>query len=103
MVNKQQAANFRFLSVNLVVYDVNLLHMHHLMYEHFSKPLKTNTTVQHRSTRRDKYYSIRLYCHAVRDVEQRAGLDFFRTLPDDVEARVEGTVDGALVQELLGK
>lgn len=40
---------------------------------------------------------------SVRDVEQRAKLDFFWTLPDDVEARVEGTVDGALVQELLGK
>ncbi|WP_243838128.1 hypothetical protein [Nitratidesulfovibrio liaohensis] len=39
----------------------------------------------------------------VRHVEQHAGLDFFRTLPDDVEARVEGFVWGALVQEMLGK
>ena len=40
---------------------------------------------------------------SVRDVKPRAGLDFFWTLPDDVEARVEGSVDGTLVQELLGK
>jgi endonuclease G len=40
---------------------------------------------------------------SVRDADQRAGLDFSRTLPDDVEDRVEGTVDGALVQVLLGK
>lgn len=40
---------------------------------------------------------------SVDDVERRAKLDFFWTLPDDIEAQIEGGMDRQLIGELLGK
>lgn len=40
---------------------------------------------------------------SVDEVERRAQLDFFWTLPDAIEEQLESGVDGGLVSELVGQ